>query len=174
MKTEIRKIITLNVNCQNYDLVVGTGAGQVSESDTLAHVLRDVLGLTGTKTPCNHGECGACTVIIDGKAALSCSTMVMDCDGKRIVTIEGVANPETGELHPIQQAFLDVDAIQCGMCTPGFVMSAKALLDKNESPTELEVREALAGNLCRCTGYEKYIEGVLLAAKRMHESKGGQ
>ena len=100
--------------------------------------------------------------------------MVMDCDGKRIVTIEGVANPETGELHPIQQAFLDVDAIQCGMCTPGFVMSAKALLDKNESPTELEVREALAGNLCRCTGYEKYIEGVLLAAKRMHESKGGQ
>lgn len=174
MKTEVQQILTLNVNGQAYELAVGKKAGQVAPTDTLAHVLRDVLGLTGTKTPCNRGECGACTVIIDGKAALSCSTLALDCEDKQITTIEGVSDPITGELHPIQQAFLDVDAIQCGMCTPGFVMASKALLDQNDHPDELEVREALSGNLCRCTGYEKYIDGVMLAAERIRSSKEGQ
>lgn len=174
MKTEERQILTIHVNGQTYELEVGKRPGQVASGDTLAHVLRDVLGLTGTKTPCNRGECGACTVIIDGKAVLSCSTLALDCEDRQITTIEGVADPVTGELHPIQQAFLDVDAIQCGMCTPGFVMASKALLDQNDNPDEREVREALAGNLCRCTGYEKYIDGVMLAAERIRGSKEGQ
>lgn len=171
MKRAEYQILTFKVNGKEREFTVGTKPGQVAANATLAHVLRDIMGLMGTKTVCDKGECGACTVIVDGKATLACSTMALDCEGKNITTIEGVADPMTGELHPIQQAFLDVDAIQCGMCTPGFVLAGKALLDKNDNPTELEVRKALAGNLCRCTGYERYVRGIMLAAKRIREAK---
>lgn len=170
MEHQIEEYLKLTVNGRPYKIPRGTGPNQTSPSDTLARVLRELLGLTGTKTPCNKGECGACTVIMDGKPILSCSTLAVQCEGCSITTIEGVSNPETGELHPIQQASLDVDAIQCGMCTPGIVMSAKALLDRNDNPTETQVREALAGNICRCTGYEKYVDGILIAAERIRES----
>lgn len=170
MEHQIEEYLKLTVNGRPYKIPRGTGPNQTAPSDTLARVLRELLGLTGTKTPCNKGECGACTVIMDGKPILSCSTLAVECEGCSITTIEGVSNPETGELHPIQQAFLDVDAIQCGMCTPGIVMSAKALLDRNDNPTETQVREALAGNICRCTGYEKYVDGILIAAERIRES----
>lgn len=109
--------------------------------------------------------------MIDGVPTLSCSTLAVECEGRSITTIEGVADPETGELHPVQQAFIDNDAIQCGMCTPGIVMSSKALLDKNCSPNEAEVREALSGHICRCTGYVKYAEGVLNAAAVIQERR---
>lgn len=174
MESEVRAYLKLNVNGRPCKIPKGTAPGETAPSDTLAHVLRDLLGLTGTKTPCNKGECGACTVIMDGKPILSCSTLAIQCEGSCITTIEGVSDPVTGELHPIQQAFLDVDAIQCGMCTPGIVMSAKALLDQNAAPTETQVREALAGNICRCTGYEKYAKGVLLAAERIREGRNCQ
>lgn len=171
MECKENAYLKLTVNERTYKIPKGTGPSETAPSDTLAHVLRDLLGFTGTKTPCNKGECGACTVIMDGKPILSCSTLAIECEGRSITTIEGVADPVTGELHPIQQAFLDVDAIQCGMCTPGIVMSAKALLDQNDNPTDHQVREALAGNICRCTGYEKYAVGVLLAAGRIREAK---
>lgn len=171
MEREVRDYLKLTVNGRACKIPKGTGPNETAPSDTLARVLRELLGLTGTKTPCNKGECGACTVIRDGKPILSCSTLAVECEGCSITTIEGVSDPETGGLHPIQQAFLDVDAIQCGMCTPGIVMSAKALLDRNGNPTETQVREALAGNICRCTGYEKYVDGILVAAERMRDSR---
>lgn len=162
--------LCITVNGVEYCLTKGAG-GAVAPSDTLAYVLREVLGLTGTKVPCNRGECGACTVLLDEKIPiLSCSTLAVECDGHSITTIEGVQG-EKGGLHPLQQAFLDVDAIQCGMCTPGIIMTSLALLARNPEPSEKEVREALAGNLCRCTGYEKYVDGVLLAARRMKGEK---
>ena len=172
MEGDNREYLALKVNGRQYRIPKGTGPNETSSGDTLARVLRELLGLTGTKTPCNKGECGACTVLKDGLPILSCSTLAVECEGAEITTIEGVADQETGALHPIQRAFLNVDAIQCGMCTPGMVMSGKALLDRNDSPTETQVREALAGNICRCTGYEKYVEGILLAAKRIREAKG--
>jgi carbon-monoxide dehydrogenase small subunit len=155
------------VNGKEYSLDVGKERGCVKSNDTLAKTLRDMLLLTGTKTPCNKGACGGCTVLINGRPALACSGLTVECEGADIVTIEGLRDPETGALHPIQQAFIDLDAIQCGMCTPGITLSAKALLDHKPRPTRTEVCEALAGNMCRCTGYEKYIDGVLLAAARM-------
>ena len=136
---------------------------------TLATLLRDELGLTGTKTACGVGECGACTVLVDGKAVLSCCTLALSVRGKEITTIEGLSNGN--KLHPIQQAFIDCGAIQCGYCTPGMVLTAKALLDENPRPTRQEVKEAIAGNLCRCTGYAKIIEAIMVAAERM--SNGG-
>lgn len=167
-----KKLETLHMTVNGTACCLSVGEkGEVAPSDTLAYVLRDVLHLTGTKTPCNRGECGACTVLMDGRTPiLSCSTLAVECDGHAITTIEGV-HGEDGGLHPLQQAFLDVDAIQCGMCTPGIIMTSLALLARNPEPDEAEVREALAGNLCRCTGYEKYAEGVLLAARRMEEGK---
>ncbi len=162
------EMLHLTVNGVLYSMKTGKG-GEVAHSDTLAYVLRDILGLTGTKTPCSRGECGACTVLLDGKIPiLSCSTLAVECGGRQITTIEGVYG-ENGGLHPLQQAFLDVDAIQCGMCTPGITMTSLALLARNPDPSETEVRDALAGNICRCTGYEKYVQGVLLAARRMRE-----
>lgn len=135
----------------------------------LIEVLRDHLGLTGTKHSCGVGNCGACTVLVEGEPVLACLTLALDVRDKPILTIEGMA--EDGVLHPLQQAFIDYGAIQCGFCTPGMIMSAKALLDKNPSPSEGEVREALAGNICRCTGYVKIVEAVLAAAEIMR--KGG-
>ena len=128
----------------------------------LAHVLRDELNLTGTKIGCETGDCGSCTVLIDGKAVKSCLYLAMKARGKDILTIEGLRG-ENGELHPLQKAFIEHFAIQCGYCTPGMIMVAKALLDENPNPTEEEVKEGLDGNLCRCTGYVKIIEAVLAA-----------
>ena len=130
---------------------------------SLLEVLRDELYLTGAKEGCNNGNCGACSVILDGRLVNSCLVLGVETDGKNVETIEGLAEPE--KLHPIQDAFLENAALQCGICTPGFIMSAKALLDQNPKPTEHEVRYWLAGNLCRCTGYDKIVRAVLDAAE---------
>jgi len=133
---------------------------------TLARVLREELGLTGTKISCEEGDCGACTVLIDGKAVKSCLLLAMKARDEEIITIEGLRGKH-GELHPIQEAFIEHFAIQCGYCTPGMIMTAKALLDENPRPTEEQVKEGLRGNLCRCTGYVKIVEAVLAAADKM-------
>ncbi|MEM3452657.1 MAG: (2Fe-2S)-binding protein [Candidatus Hadarchaeum sp.] len=137
----------------------------VKPKDLLLNVIRDELGLKGTKYGCGTGECGACTVLLDGKPVLSCLTLAVAVNGREITTIEGIGTDEN--LHPIQQAFIDAGAIQCGYCTPGMIISAKALLDRNQNPTEEEIRRAIKGNLCRCTGYVKIIAAIQLAAKRM-------
>lgn len=137
----------------------------VRPKDLLLNVIRDELGLKGTKYGCGTGECGACTVLLDGRPVLSCLTLAVAADGRNITTIEGIGTDEN--LHPIQQAFIDAGAIQCGYCTPGMIISAKALLDRNPNPTEEEIRQAIKGNLCRCTGYVKIIAAIQLAAKRM-------
>jgi carbon-monoxide dehydrogenase small subunit len=134
---------------------------------TLADVLREELGFTGTKMMCNEGECGACTVLINGKPMLSCMMLAIDVQNKDILTIEGLADPATGNLHPIQKAFVEHSAMQCGVCTPGMILTAKALLDLNPDPTEDDVRRALSGNLCRCGNYRRITESVLDAAKKM-------
>ena len=133
---------------------------------SLLEVLRNELGLTGTKEGCNNGNCGACNVILDGVLVNSCLVLAVEVDGKSVTTIEGIAPPDG--LHPLQKAFLEQAALQCGICTPGFVVAAKALLDRNPHPDEAEVRHWLAGNLCRCTGYDKIVRAVLSAADVMH------
>jgi carbon-monoxide dehydrogenase small subunit len=154
----VKQLITLHVNGESYELAVEPQA-------TLLDVLREHLGMTGTKEACGTGECGSCTVLLDGKPILSCLTLALDCQGREIITIEGLAKGE--ELSPVQQAFQDCGAIQCGFCTPGMVLSTTALLDNNPHPTEAEIRKALEGNLCRCTGYNKIIEAVNMAVERM-------
>jgi carbon-monoxide dehydrogenase small subunit len=133
---------------------------------SLLEVLREVLGLTGTKEACNNGNCGACNVILDGVLVNSCLVLAVEADGKSVTTIEGIAPP--GGLHPLQEEFLKHAALQCGVCTPGFIVAAKVLLDQNPHPTEKDVRRWLAGNLCRCTGYDKIVRAVLAAAERMN------
>lgn len=132
---------------------------------TLLDVLRDQLGLTGSKEGCSSGDCGACSVIVDGRLVCSCLMLAVEAEGRTIETIEGVAQGQT--LHPIQQKFLEHAALQCGFCTPGLIVATKALLDRNPNPTESEARYWLAGNLCRCTGYDKIIRAVLDAAAEM-------
>ena len=152
--------VKLNVNGRDHEV-------RVKPHWTLNHVIRKVLGLTGTKLSCGTGECGACTVLVDGKAVLSCLTLAARAEGKKILTIEGLA---TGlKLHPLQQAFIERGAVQCGFCTPGMILSAKAILQENPDPTEEELRTALSGNLCRCTGYVKIVEAILEAAKAMRK-----
>ena len=156
----IKKVIRLEVNGKEHVL-------EVDVNETLVEVLREKLGLTGTKIGCNRGECGACTILINGEAVLSCLTLAIECEGKKILTIEGLEDADTGKLDPIQEAFVENFGIQCGFCTPGMVMSSKALLIKNPNPSEEEVREGIQGNLCRCTGYKQIVESVLAAAEKM-------
>jgi carbon-monoxide dehydrogenase small subunit len=156
--------ITLTVNGQGYALETGNEHGRIDPAHTLSHTLRETLGLTGTKMSCDNGACGGCTVLMDGEAVLACMTLTVECDGKRITTIEGLADPQTGELDPLQQSFIDHTAFQCGFCTPGMIMSAKALLDDNPSPTEEEVKEALSGNFCRCISHYQVVEAVMAVA----------
>ena len=137
--------------------------------DTLLDVLRDQLGLTGTKEGCGTGDCGACSVTVDGRLVCSCLMLGVEVDGKSIGTIEGLAKGDS--LHPLQRKFLEHAALQCGVCTPGFLVAAKALLDVNANPSETEVRYWLAGNLCRCTGYDKIVRAVLEAAAEMREAR---
>lgn len=150
-----RYLITLNVNGDSYTKVV-------KANTLLVNVLRDELNLTGTKKGCELGDCGSCTVLVDGKPVNSCVILVVEADGREITTIEGLAQNE--RLDKIQEAFVNNAAVQCGYCTPGMIMSAKALLTRNPHPTEQEVREAIAGNLCRCTGYVNIVKAVLAAS----------
>ncbi len=136
----------------------------VEAQEILVDTLRERLGLTGTKKACGTGDCGACTVLVDGEAVRSCILLTASVAGKKVLTIEGLGTVEVP--HPIQQAFVDAGAVQCGFCTPGMVLTAKALLDKNPNPTTEEIKEALAGNLCRCTGYTKIVNAVKAAAKQ--------
>lgn len=160
----MKQLLRLRVNGEEYEVAVPT-------HKTLLEVLREDLQLTGTKHGCELGECGTCTVLVDGRPTLSCLTLPVECQGLEITTVEGLARG--AELHPLQQAFAELGAAQCGYCTPGTLMSAKALLDAKAAPTRQEVREALAGNLCRCTGYVKILEAVELAAARMGGRRGG-
>jgi aerobic-type carbon monoxide dehydrogenase small subunit (CoxS/CutS family) len=150
--------VALNVNGESREALVPV-------HKTLLEVLREDLGLTGTKHGCELGECGTCTVLLDGEPALSCLALPVEIEGFRITTVEGMA--EGGQLHPLQQAFAELGAAQCGYCTPGILLTATALLAERPSPTRQEVKEALAGNLCRCTGYTKILDAVELAALRM-------
>jgi len=161
--TAERNTINLTVNGKPYQLMVGK---DIEPDHTLAHTLRETLGYTGTKIACDHGSCGACTVIMNGEAILSCMTLTVECDGKNITTIEGLEDVKTGQLHPLQQAFIDYTAFQCGFCTPGIIMSAKALLDKNPSPTEEEIKQELAGHYCRCVSHYLVIKAILSLRER--------
>ena len=140
--------------------------------ESLLNVLRDNLGLTGAKEGCGTGDCGACSVTMDGRLVCSCLVLGVEAEGRDITTIEGMSSGE--QLHPLQQQFIDHAALQCGICTPGFLVAAKALLDQNSDPTEEEIRYALAGNLCRCTGYDKIVRAVQAAAKDLQKSKKKQ
>lgn len=154
MKVPVR----FSVNGDERDLYIGA-------HKTLMEVLRDDLELTGTKEGCGNGNCGACTVNLDGKAVNACLVLGVEADGHEVKTIEGVS--EEGTLHPLQQAFIEESALQCGFCTPGFIMSAKAFLEQNPSPSEQEIRTAIAGNLCRCTGYDKIVRAIQAASARV-------
>jgi len=158
----VKHNIRLTVNGETYTVAV-------EPRESLLDVLRDKLSLTGTKKGCNRGDCGACTIIMDRKPVNSCLVLAVEADGKELLTIEGLA--DKGQLHPIQEAFIQYGAIQCGYCTPGMIMSAKILLDENPNPTEEEIRRAIGGNLCRCTGYVKIIDAIKKAAESIQTGK---
>ena len=149
--------ITLIINGQTEELLVPSNM-------TLLHVLRDQLGLTGTKNGCEAGECGACTILVDGEPVNSCLALAVEMDGREITTIEGLSN--NGKLTPLQQAFVDLNAVQCGYCTPGMLMAATALLRRNPKPTQEDIQKAMVGNLCRCTGYQRIIDAIMEASRQ--------
>ncbi len=153
-----KELIRLTVNGEAYEVLV-------KPNSTLLGVLREQLDFTGTKRGCDTGDCGACTVIMDGKPINACLVLAMKADGRNILTIEGLA--ERGKLHPTQEAFIEKGALQCGFCTPGMLLSAKALLDNKPNPTIEEIKTSIAGNLCRCTGYIKIIEAIQVADEKM-------
>ena len=159
------KCVSFLVNGKPVELEFGNLLHQVETSHTLAHTLRETLGLTGTKVTCDNGACGSCTVLMDGNAILSCMTLTIECQGRSIMTIEGLVDSETGQLDPLQQSFIDHTAFQCGFCTPGMILSAKALLNKTPSPTEEEVKEALSGNFCRCISHYQVLRAVMATAE---------
>jgi len=152
------KKITVTVNNETY-------IRYVDAAETLGEFIREDLGLTGTKIGCNEGECGACTVIFNGRPVNSCIVLAVEADGGNVLTVEGLSGEE---LHPLQQAFIDAGAVQCGYCTPGMLLTAKAILDENHHPTEQQIRKGMEGNICRCTGYNRIIEAVMIAEKRMY------
>ncbi len=156
----MKKGIELKINGDNYEVLV-------SPNNTLLEVLRDKLGLMGTKQGCDLGACGACTVLINGEAYLSCIMLAMDAVGKEIMTIEGIE--EDGLLHPLQTAFVEKGGLQCGFCTPGMILTAKTILDEEKHPTEDTIKKKMAGNLCRCTGYKKIIEAVMSVTEQTGE-----
>jgi carbon-monoxide dehydrogenase small subunit len=158
-----KEIAKFKINSRSYEVII-------TPNMTLSELLRDHLDLTGTKHACEVGQCGSCTVLVEGKPTLACSTLAIAVRDKEILTIEGLSRGT--RLHPLQQAFIDSGAIQCGFCTPGMILMAKALLDENPSPTRQAVKEGLGGNLCRCTGYVKIIDSVMAAAETLR--KGGR
>jgi carbon-monoxide dehydrogenase small subunit len=158
-----KEIASFRINGRPYEVII-------TPNLTLSELLRERLNFTGTKYSCGVGECGSCTVLVDGKPVLSCSTLAIAVRNKDILTIEGLST--STQLHPLQQAFIDAGAVQCGFCTPGMIMTAKAFLDENPNPSRVEVKEGLGGNLCRCTGYVKIIDAVMNAAETMR--KGGK
>ena len=153
-----KQLVTLTVNGQRCEVAV-------EPRWTLLEMVREELRLTGAKEGCGTGDCGACSMIVDGRPITSCLMLAAQADGREVVTIEGLST--NGKLHPVQQAFIDAGGVQCGFCTPGMIMAAKSLLDRNRSPTLEDVREGLAGNLCRCTGYAKIYEAVMAASRQM-------
>ncbi len=155
-------MVKLRINNKFYEL-------DLKGNETLLEILRDHLGFTGTKTACDDAECGACSVLIDGVQMLSCLILACDMEGKEITTIEGLSEGE--KLHPIQEAFLEKGAVQCGFCIPGMVLSSKSLLNKNPNPSRQEIKEALDGNICRCAGYQKIFEAVELAVEKIKKNK---
>ena len=154
--------VILNINDHDYEV-------QINDYSLLLDVIRGQIGLTGTKNGCENGECGACTVLINGAPVNSCLYLAIRAAGKKILTIEGLGS--INHLHPLQKAFIDMGAVQCGFCAPGMLLSAKALLDRNPNPNELEIREGIAGNLCRCTGYVKIVKAIETAARWMREER---
>ena len=159
----MKRILDLHVNGETFEILAEV-------NKTLLQVLRENLSLTGTKRGCDLGACGACTVLINGKPHLSCLTLAADAQGKEILTIEGLRH--NGDLHPLQRAFVEKGAIQCGFCTPGVILTAKAFLDEQPHPSEEEVKRAISGNICRCTGYVKIVEAILAAAESEQDSRG--
>ncbi len=151
-----KQLLTMTVNGNEIDVAV-------TPNTTLLEVLRDDLGFTGVKEGCSEGVCGACTVLMNGAAIRSCLTLALEAEGASVTTIEGLAS--RGQLHPVQQAFIDQGAVQCGFCTPGMILSSKALLDRSPHPTDVEIKTALAGNFCRCTGYKKILDAVRSVAR---------
>ena len=168
--------IKLTVNGNMYEFIVDNDVeskeypphNAVYPSDTLVETLRGKLGLKGTKLSCDSGACGACTVVMNRTLILSCMTLTVDCDGAEITTIEGLSHPATGELHPVQQAFMENNGTQCGFCAPGMILAATVLLDSNSNPTKEDIKRALAGNICRCGNYNMITKSVLAAAEKMH------
>ncbi|TEB09641.1 4-hydroxybenzoyl-CoA reductase subunit gamma [Pelotomaculum sp. FP] len=153
----MKQLISLDINGRVYDLAV-------SPRDLLADVIRRKVGLTGTKKGCGMGDCGACTVLVEGKPVLSCITLAITCNGKKITTVEGLALPN-GELNPLQAAFVNHGAIQCGFCTPGMLMSATGLLNRNPKPSVYDIKHEMSGNICRCTGFKRIIEAIEVASE---------
>jgi carbon-monoxide dehydrogenase small subunit len=171
MHERVEKYVAFTVNGKDYEFSVGNRKGQIPESETLVHTLRDRLDLTGTKIGCDQGACGSCTVIMNGKATASCMTFTLDCDGSEITTIEGLTDTSTGNMNGLQKAFADHTGFQCGFCTSGIIMTAQALLNEVDSPSEDEIREALAGNYCRCGTHYSAVDSIMTCVEQRRSAK---